>query len=301
MERARAIWGVGAACLALLVTATACGDEEGGAGSGSSGGWSVAGSVAQLPALEDGPLWITTADLDAVAEANGLETPDGVDDATPDWLATMTGRDDAAAVVVPPNFARASTPDGLVESTGFWWGAADSFASVAVPSEELSVFEGEDLGEPEATDPLQVATTDDGAVAVSVSDALLQDWVDGGATTLDGDEQVTTVAGALDEAGAISAVIVGVPDPPLMVGIGWVGEDDGVALVAVVYGFGSEEEASSAEAGLADGFSELGDLLQVDEVAASGSTVTVTVRVAPGRASAPYELLVVQRDLPMPR
>lgn len=302
MGRSRGIGGAGAACLALLLTAAGCGDEQAdddGGGSGSAGDWSVAGSVARLPALEDGPLTITTADVDAVAKANGLDTPDGVDDATPDWLTTMTGAGDAVAIVVPPSFVRSSTPDQLVESTGFWWGAADSFASVAVPPEELSVFEGDDLGDPEPADgPLQVATTDAGAVAVSPSDTLLQGWVDGDATTLDGDEPLSAVAEALDDAESLSAVIVGLPEPAPMVGIGWLGEDDGDALAAIVYGFGSEDAASGAEAELESGFGELGDLLEVDDVAASGSTVTVTVRVAPDHVSAPYQL-VAQGDLPL--
>ena len=303
MRRARAIGGVGAAGLALLVAATGCGDAQGGevgGGSGSSDGWSVAGSVAELPSLEDGPLTITTADVEAVAEANGLQATDDVDDATPDWLVTMTGTSDAVAVVVPPGFVRSSTPDQLVESTGFWWGAADSFASVSVPPEELSVFEGDELGEPESTDPLQVATADDGAVAVSVSDTLLQDWVDGAATTLDGDESLTAVAQALDDAGAISAVIVGVPDPAPLVGVGWLGEDGGDALAAVIYGFASADEASGAEAELESGFSELGDLLEVDDVAASGNTVTATVRLSPDHVGAPYQL-VAQGALPLLR
>lgn len=305
MTRSRGIGGAGAVCLALLLTAAGCGDEKAddeGGGSGSAGDWSVAGSVAQLPALEDGPLTITTADVEAVAEANGLDTPDSVGDATPDWLTTMTGTGDAVAIVVPPSFVRSSTPDQLVESTGFWWGAADSFASVVVPPDELSVFEGDDLGDPEAVDgPLQVATNDDGAVAVSPSDTLLQGWVDGDATTLDGDEPVTAVAEALDDVDAISAVIVGLPDPAPMVGIGWLGEDDGDALAAIVYGLASDEAASDAEAELDSGFAELDDLLQVDDVSASGSTVTVTVRVAPDHASVPYQLLVAQGDLPLPQ
>ena len=296
--------GGAAACLAVLLTAGGCGDEEadeGGAGSGSAGDWSVAGSVAQLPALEDGPLTITTADVEAVAHANGLDMPDSVGDATPDWLTTMTGTGDAVAIVVPPSFVRSSTPDQLVESTGFWWGAADSFASVAVPPDELSVFEGDDLGDPEAADgPLQVATTDDGAVVVSTSETLLEDWVGGDATTLDGDEPLTAVAEALDDAEALSAVIVGLPDPAPMVGIGWLGEDDGDALAAIVYGLASEDAATDAEAGLESDFSGLDDLFEVEDVAARGSTVTVTVRVAPDHVSTPYQLLVDQGGLPLP-
>lgn len=286
----------GVACLVLVATA-GCGDE--GAGDESSGDFSVADGVAQLPALEGEPLTITTADIGAVAEANGLDTHDTVEDAGPDWLAEMSGLGEAAAMVVPPTFVRDSTPEALVDSVGFWWGAADRFASVSAAPEELSVFEG-DLGEPEADDGTLLVASDGDAVAVSRSDALLQGWRDDDLATLDGEEPLTAVAGALDAAGAVSAVLVVLSDERPTVGIGWIGEDDGDALAVITYGFADDDAAADAEADLETGFADVGELVELDGLEVSGSTVTATVRVDQDRVAAPYEMLV-RGDLPLPR
>lgn len=290
----------GVACL-VLVAATGCGDEgsdEEGGGSGAGGGFSVAAGVAQLPALDGQGLMVTTADIDAVAEANGLDSPDTLEEAGPEWLAEMSGLGGAAAMLVPPTFVRDSTPEALVDSVGFWWGAADSFASVSAAPEELSIFEG-DLGEPEADGGPLLVASEDGAVAVSRSDALLQQWSDDDLTTLD-DAPLTAAAEALDDADAISAVLVVLPDGAPTVGIGWIGGDDGDALAAVAYGFDSDDAAAEAEDALEAGFADVGDLVELDGLEVSGSTVTATVRFAQDRVATPYEMLL-RADLPMPQ
>lgn len=136
---------------AALVGVAACGGDD---SSSSSGGYSVADGLEQLPesTLEDGYL-IQTADLDRASELAGLARPDPDADADDlaDWAIQITGfrgdGDDVAivAAVLP----QAANPQQLYDVDDFrdeaGWSIAevDSYIEVNLPPDRFTVLEGE--------------------------------------------------------------------------------------------------------------------------------------------------------------
>lgn len=158
-------------------------------------------------------------------------------------------------------------------------------------------------------------------------------WLDGSTETLAGDVELSAVAGALDDAGVVAAVLTSgltrslgdqvtsaaaleklkselagaIPtDPFTTVGIGWAAED-GEPVITVAYKFATDEAASDAVPGFEKMFAEapsivsstpLSELYSLQEAKNDGSVTILTL--APGDAgdvSQIYEAML-QYDLP---
>lgn len=142
------------AALALVVLATGCTaappaatptpTESG--GPTVSEAFSIAGLLAAVP-LVDGPVLVSAADVDAAAEAAGLERPTEVDDALLDWITTMSGIRVGDAVSVPwaesLAIAFAARHDEYVASVGFGIPDVTAFLEVGAPPSRFAIFDGE--------------------------------------------------------------------------------------------------------------------------------------------------------------
>lgn len=194
--------------------------------------------------------------------------------------------------------------------------------------EDLARASGPTLARPNGV-PLRM-TADSDAIAASPSTPAIEAWRDGTAEVLSDDEQVQAAAVALDDAGALSAVLLLPPEgggdgdtsstapgsqattgpAPEIAGIGW-GVEDGEARITIAYVFADDASAADAVAELERAFTEgtstatgapYSDLLEIEDVEAGGAVVVAQVRPGPdGVPATPYEM-VLQQDLPgLPR
>jgi len=193
----------------------------------------------------------------------------------------------------------------------------------------VTAGEGEDLDQvgdaPTAArplgQPLRMSRRGD-RIAASLTTPEIESWRDGEGETWADDEAMAAVAATLDEAEAVSAVLVGrLPssDTPVAVdgdaaelashdavGLGWsVADDRATVTVAYHLGSGADVDAASraAEEAFAEGTSArtgrpISDLVTVEDVATSGPVVVVTLTPA-GESwpDAVYEMLLT-RDIP---
>ncbi|WP_152024725.1 hypothetical protein [Tessaracoccus flavescens] len=252
-------------------------------------GWSVEQALGQVPASAGGdPLWLSGADLDAALEASGLQRG-SADDPNPEWIRQLSGNppgDSHIHVGFPELLAVDQATTRRI--TGFDLGQADGFVTVGRKPDTFTVvtgdlgedsladslvevdgpirsdIEGEDRqisqpGNPDALDwtgaPTRLAAKD-GAIALSASTEAVKAWLDSGDTLAD-DTGLASLAGALDERGAVSVVISGPvafnpsaghsPDttaevPFDAVALAWTGEK-----VLVAYRVDSEADAAAFE------------------------------------------------------
>jgi hypothetical protein len=343
---------------ATLVSLAACsGDDSGEGGDSSSGDFSVADALADLPAsaLEDHYV-LTAGDLDRATELADATRP-GATSNDPDeilnWTMDLQGviRPDGGdwpplAMLLP----EATNPAQLADIGGFrdelGWTVLDvsSFVEVSAPPARFTVLHGEfdveqidaaidsndddvwsigeedfavDVSQRSAARPLGESlrlAEHDGALAVSKSTPPIEDWL-AGDDRLDGDDDLTAVAEALDEHDVYSVMILDGDDlisDPLSIagrnatpeqieqieeqfgdlllapfdvlGAGvTVVDDEAVGVLAYEHGSAdaAEENAELLETLFAEGSSirtnqPLSDLFTDVQVEADGTTVTVT-------------------------
>jgi len=226
--------------VAIGLLVTACGGDDGALQAGED--YSVADALGELPADLGADVYISTADLDAVCEANGCERPDGVDDeeGAQTWAREMAGAtDDPGTLVYAPIpwalLARSSSFGEFQDQLGWSLVDVDSYISFEMPPEAFTVVSGDatlsddliDLDDgivttSEANDlapnpseispademgrPVRLAE-DDSRIAMSVTTPPVEAWTGGPDEALASDEGLNAVATALDDADVVSAVI----------------------------------------------------------------------------------------------
>lgn len=304
----------------------------GDAGLGAGEGYTVLGALAELPPAPDEVFLVQTADLIAATELAGLERPEELDPATAvDWLNPLTGLPLAegeqwAPVFVPPPTVTHEAGVHLItefdDLAGWSVLDVDSYAEYGTAPHTFSVLAGEfdettlehlpevgdgvrTVGEGEDLwadvtaasavsrigQPVRMAHHE-GLLAVAPHTDRVQEWLGDPEETLAEDEGLAAVAGALDEAEVVSAMLsVGgahtlqggplaessAPDAESVlaqledrmdylpeaafdiVGIGWTARD-GEPVMVLAYHFGTQ---SSAEASVD----------QLDAVFTEGQTV----------------------------
>ncbi|KQZ66804.1 hypothetical protein [Nocardioides sp. Root151] len=333
------------------------GDEKRRSPQSLSEGYSVRGALAEIPASAvDDDVLVQTADLRAATEAAGLDVPtDGSREATSPWLSGLT---DASSESPTPVFVpfgesfnlQAAAPEEFAELLGWSVLDVDSFVELSVPPGRFAVVTGDfdddtlssdltEVGDGVVTDvegedfenhldavnaanrlgvPTRLARQED-RIALSPSTPAVESWLEGGDSLAD-DDSLAAVADALDDEGAISAVLTrveggadpasavlgsqaspeqlealneqlegSVPEDPFdAVGIGW-SVDDGEAEVHVAYHFDSTDAARDGAEVLEKTYREgtssvsrtpYSDYLDVEDVDADGPVVTVTVTPA---------------------
>lgn len=334
-----------AGCL-LLAVACGDDDSDGASGGGawSSGeSFSVLGALAQVPA--DGiDRWVEVADVTRASELAGLDRPDA--DASPDeltaWLVDLTNAGvDGAPIFVPyqQEFGTASADVLLTEfADELGWSIfdVDAFVAAGNPPDRFVVVSGASLGEdtlaslPEVEpgvvtagdgedrvadlanrtiarplgSPLRMAADGD-RIAMSVSTPVVAAWLDDGSTLAD-IEPMADVALVLDDADAVTAVVIGtgelgIDDSSLVLGLGW-SVVDGEAVVTVVYWFADQVDGRADRIG--DEWAErevggrpLSAQVEVRDVASDENTVVVTLGLLDVAPGLPYQMLIT-RDLP---
>jgi hypothetical protein len=330
-----------------------------------------------VPDDDDG-LMITTADLATATELAGLERPSGPDaEAAMAWASALTGVEydgnPPAPLFVPVadvfNLQYLSRIADFDAEVGWSLVDADAYVEATSLPERFAVIAGDfdespladdltDLGdgvysagdgEDFSSDPSMISAArpigapirlayEDGLVAASPSTPAIEAWLSGDGATLADDERLTAVAAALDDAGAVSAVLVSggsfaaggvnVPpdaiaeldevlpaDPFQAVGIGWSISDEAsgegdeatpTATVTVAYRFATE---AAAEASLAafeaqqDSVSvitgqPLSELVTLQSAEQSGQVAVVTLGVVGERAPNVVYQMLIRRDLP---
>lgn len=356
--------GTVASGLALVVASTtACGAIERVRGEGdSSGDFSISSTLDQVPATDLEEYTVRVADVDAATEAAGLERPDDPADmdATAQWLAPLTGMPAQDGYVpVPlhlPELTVNSTRDLAAFDDLAGWSLVDvaSYADIPetpgpftyiagdVDDDTLAhlpevgdgvrtVGEGED-GNTDLSGSNAVQSTGapvrmaqrDGQLAVSSSTDAVKDWLTGPSEPLTSDPTVSSLAGALDEAGAISALmsvghdfsanVLFVPVDaygPLpqsefdAVALGW-SADDGEPVVTIAYHFADEAAANDSVESLRRVFEEgtdsrgtrLSDSLALEEITAQGPVVTATLSTKKDRAHVDLISQLRKREAP---
>ncbi|WP_340540634.1 hypothetical protein [Nocardioides sp. GXZ039] len=322
------------ATVVLVATSGCSGDDD--APDARPTEFSIAGGLAELPAPEgDSAILVSVADLPAVARANGLDRPD--DEVSAQWLAGMTGGDaDAAAAVVLPGGWDVVEPNDFTEATGFSWAEADRVAAYSSPPRAFTVFSGHlaegdfgsEVAELDGSDgvwtfgtgedlaanpdgdlrvdrlgrPVRLARDGD-AVAVSLTTGAAEQWLSGDGERLEEDPSFSAMADALDDAGAMSAVLAATPGGSDGQAVGWLGERRAV----IVHDTASEHDAAALVAPLERAYvrgrnpidgTRYRKVLQTDDVTAVGRTVVVTVTLR-SQVLLPYSLLQ-SRALPAP-
>lgn len=359
---------------ALTLVAAGCGDDSSNQGADDGSLLGLLGEVPASAVDGAEAVEIIFGDLEAATAGAGLERPDPADaTAVRDWSAVITGVmspvEPEFRFVIPGD---SLTPtswvrlDEMRAELGWTVGDLDQFVDVAaLPSRFMvaTVREGvEDSigdaigdaddgiwflgGEDFAVDvagstaarpigeSLRIAAGD-GLLAVSRSTPPLAEWIDGPEESLADDEGLAAVAGALDDAGAYTAMILdgtdhsiagalgatagpertaaildelgdGLPEPFGTVGYGLSTDDDAVTTATIVYRFASEEAATDGAerigALITDGTSfvtraPVSERLTLIDATADGQLVIVTVGFVD---TAPHALLgmLLQRDLP---
>lgn len=331
-----------------------------------------------VEALGEGEMpMIMIADLDAATEANGVSRPTGPDDPDGlAWMGSLTGipGDDGSIapvfVPLPQQFVQYFEPAAF--AAVFGWSILDvaTIAAVEAPPVSFSVVgdgfaddtlasglvevtdgivsdrDGEDF-EPGLADrnpaidamgrPQRLAVAD-GHVALSTSTPAVEAWLAADTKTAGHDPRLAAVAGALDTAGVVSALLVpmtpsdaldvlggvgatpadvahveaelaevALDEPFDAVGLGWWADAAGEPRMTLAYHFADEAAAAASvprvEALFTDGSSlvtraPMTDLLVVEDVVADGAVVTVAL--SPGPEGRPQTLyqMLSQRDLP---
>jgi hypothetical protein len=348
-----------------------------GEGLASGDGYSVAGALSEIPASAGTEsLLVQTGDLVAASEAAGVERPDRLDvDAVFDWIGPLTGvvaeGEEPAPIFVPVaevfNQERMAQIEEYDDALGWSLLDADAFVEMSTPPDGFAVVSGDfddgslsagleavgddgvvtfgegddhEVGPPTAVSrigvPLRLAQDGD-RIAASPSTPLVEDWLAGSDGSLADDESLADVAGALDDADVLAAVltnsgpmdvanVIGRSASPEVaeelieermaqlpeasydnVGIGWGVDDDGEAAITVAYHFADEDDASAAVGSMRRLYEEgesfqtaqpLSDLVTVVDVTADGEVVSVSLAVPDdSRPAAVYRMLET-RDLP---
>lgn len=290
-------------CLPLA----ACDGDGGGGSSGGSGG--IGGrtegfeaALDELPQLDDDFLLVSWTDLDAAREANDVEPDDD------DYLIRMTGNDDDSVVAARASVFEENGSLGSADDVGFDWLTAETAASVSGSGDAFAWYRSDDDVEPGAAleevdddlygrDSLFVAL-DGPESAVSRTQDLVAEWRDGDGGSLADDDDVATVAAAIDDEDAVSGAITTLGDDDHL-GVGWI-DDDGDPAFVIVYALGSDGAADDARDGLEDAYDadDVRDQLDVDEIRTDGSLVVVTGHQV-DRVDAPYAMYV-NFALPVP-
>ena len=355
----------------LLLAFSACSEDSDPEDAPSSGDFSVRSALDQLPGSADVDSSVIYAgDIDRAMEIGDIERPDdpAADDVFP-WTAALTGTgtpEEPAQVFLPlPDLLRPDTTDPAQMNELAGWSVLDvrTFVAQSTPPDSMTVVSGDldlsgDLSEVEdgiVTDvegednepdlesqglnrlgiPTRMADGD-GWIAASSSTDLVQDWLDGEESLAEANGDYASLADALDEEGAYSAVLTGsvggldpsillgerldpdeaeerfrelldiLPEEPFgAVGIGWA-DDDGEPLVVTAYHFGSEEAAESAtdrlrelyESGTsAQNQAPFSDYFEVQDVTAEGEVAVVTSHVPEGAAIGTVYQMLLTRDL----
>jgi hypothetical protein len=358
---------------AVGLLAAAC-SGSGGDTLGTGDGYSVLGALAELPAeAGDGEVMVVTADLQAATEAAQLERPDAPEaSAVLEWLSPLTGgpRETGPLPVFvplgdvfnPPYLAR---HEEFADELGWSVTEVDAFVEASAPPRMFAVVTGDfaddaPLGEPGAEGIVTVGEEEDLAadpgngtaarplgrplhqvrkeqrLAVTRSSGQAAAWASGPEATLAGHEALAAAAGALDEAGAFSAVLVAgtsmtLPEalgpnasestlkeleeeyrdllpaiPFTAVGVGWSTDERGGAEVTVAYVLPDEDAAEQAVTALGRQLEEgdslrgrpLAELITLREAARDGNVAVLTLGVPEGsRPGVVYQLLQ-DRDLP---
>lgn len=361
-----------AGVLALVIAPAATDDTETTAAD-TGDDFSIVDELAQLPvsALGEQPM-IFVADLDAASELNGLERPPADDPELRVWMGRLAGVSEPGAefppvfVPFPPLLQEQYDPVEFRAAAG--WSVADvaTVAATSSPPTGLTVvsgdfdestlpddyielsdgvvtdLEGEDFRTTMEPTPLsrigvpQRLAVRDGRLAVSPSTPVVEAWLSRDVETAADDATLNAVATALDDAGAVTAVLgpmtagpgfmgdprmtpaqleallaeladVALTTPFDAVGLGWGADDAGDAELTLAYHFADEAAADAAAERLptlfADGSSlitrtAMSDLLVLDEIEVDGDVAIAHLR--PADDSRPQALfdMFVRRDLP---
>lgn len=360
-------------CAVGLLAAACSGGDGDTLGAGD--GYSVQGALAELPAeAGEGEVVVVTADLEAATDAAQLERPDTPEgQAVIEWLAPMIGGPDDGQpkrVFVP--LGEVFNPSYLAHHEEFadelGWSATEvgAFVEASAPPRMFAVVTGDfaddaPSGEPGAEGIVTVGEGEDLAadlevrtaarplgrplhqvrkeerLAVTRSTEHATAWASGPEETLADHEALAAAAGALDEAGVISAVLVAGRSVPLQdalglnasegtlteleeeyrdllpaapftaVGVGWSVDGEGAAEVTVAYVLPDEDAADQAVAALERQLEEgqslrsrrpLNELITLRQATREGNIAVLTLGVSEGsRPGVVYQLLQ-ERDLP---
>lgn len=347
----------------VVVSTTACGAIDSIRGGGDDGGdFSISATLAQVPATDLEEYTVRVADVDAATEAAGLERPDdpGDADATAQWLAPLTGMPSRDGYAPVPLLLPEPTTNSMHKMAEFddiaGWSLVDvaSYADIPevpapftyiagdVDEDTLAhlpevgdgvrtVGEGQDrdhrLSE---TTPVQTTGAPvrmaqrDGQLAVSASTDAVKDWLTGPSEPITADPTISNLAGALDEAGAVSALMAmghdfsvgSFPAPaeaygPLpraeydAVALGW-SADEGKPVVTIVYHFADPATASDSVESLRAVFengrdsrgARLSDSLALEDITAQDTVVTATLSTTKDGAHVHLVSQLRQRDAP---
>lgn len=358
---------------AVGLLAAAC---SGGGGDtlGTGEGYSVLGALAELPAeVGEGEVMVVTADLQAATEAAALERPDTPETlAVRDWLLPLTGNPATieqlpvfvplGEVFNPPYLGR---HEEFVDELGWSVTEVDAFVEASAPPQMFAVVTGDfaddaPSGQPGAEGVVTVGQGEDLAtdledrtiarplggplhqvrkeqrLAVTRSSGQARAWASGPEETLADHEALAAAAGALDEAGVYSAVLLAgssmtlqaalgqnasksaleeleeeyrdmLPTTPFTaVGVGWSTDDSGGARVTVAYTFPDEDAAeqglTALERQLEEGDSIRGrplvELVTLQEAARDRNVAVLTLGVPESSWPGDVYRMLQNRDLP---
>ncbi|WP_229055134.1 hypothetical protein [Aeromicrobium sp. Leaf350] len=276
---------------------------------------SLVGLVRTLPELPDADtLTITFGDVEAIADANGVDTPtDGDLPSLLDW--SLSGGTEGVPIVLPGVLQEVNLNrhQELEDELGVSLWSTTRYAEVAAPPYRVAVLDGdhgeseltEAIGEPDdgiwalggeelevdlqdrtAARPLgealRLATTENG-VAIAATEELARGAADADGSLVDDDlDQVLTALDDIDPVAGIAVRTVLGGAGPSTNGAAYAVDGDEV-VARLVLGYPGDEEAESAvadvEAYFTDDTSLSGqpwsDLLTVGDVSADGSVVVV--------------------------
>ncbi|MFV0307461.1 MAG: hypothetical protein ACK5OX_06935 [Desertimonas sp.] len=300
-------------------------------------GYSVVGAIAELPArvLEDDRYLLSTANLEAAAEQAGLPSDDG-DGLTVLTGDPRTRHGEAPPMFVQrPDWMLLAMddPGRMREQVGWDLADVDAFAAISRPPPNgftvvagdfddvlpeslrplapgvVTLGEGDDgeqhLGHPTALSyvgtPQRLAADDHRLAFGPLLDDVVA-WEDDGAqrAVATDDLGVLAVANALDDAGAVSAVVAGMPRgeasaisvPIDVVGIGFAA-DDGRAVITVAYHVVEGGDHEQARGEIRSAFTTAlsaapgppqSELVSVIDVVATGDAVVATLTVPAGES-----------------
>lgn len=293
---------VAAGAAVVLLAASGC---AAGAADGIESGedYSVLGALAEVPAdAGTDSMTITTGDLVSATEAADLDRPDNIDDteAVIDWIGPLLGiapGGEAAAVYVPmgPTLSQPITTLRLAESedeTGWSLLDVDAFVEVVDGSSRYLVMQGDfEAGTEYSGFDRASGAYRDGKVAVATEPKQVSAWEAEEGETLADHEALSSVAGALDEAGALSAFLAPgraageaadpavTPPPFAFAGIGWTQEG-----IVLIYHFPSAEDAEESVEVFRTQFAEtpVRERLRLTDAQSDGPVAMLSVMPAEG-------------------
>lgn len=261
------------------------------------GRWLLTATGTATPEGEDGfpPVFLPPVD---VLGSQGIAQVEEIEDEV-GW--SVLDVDAVAEATLPPQRFGVVTGDV----------GEDTFADAGLEPDEdgvVSVGEGED-GEvdPDHTSParplgaaLRMAADGD-RLAVSSSTEAAAEWLDGEAETLAEDDDLRSIAAALDDADALCAYLTVVADGLdfTAVGFGW-SVEDGEPRMTLAFAYddegAAEGDAGEIEAALTG--DDVADQVALDEVEVDEGVVVAHVRPGPeGRPQSALDMLI-QRDGP---